>query len=790
MRLIARLFLVLLFLLAVAAVAGWVWLRQSLPQLEGEIRVAGASAPVQVIRDPEGVPHIFAANERDGWFAMGFVHAQDRLWQMEFQRRVGAGRIAEVLGERAFDTDRLMRTLGIARTAERIVAKLDNETRAGLEAYAAGVNAYLATRPTLPVEFIAMRVEPEPWKPADSVAWLLVMSWDLSGNWRSELGRLRYAAKLGPEKAAEFLPVYPGDKPVPFPDFKALYAEMAPAAAAMLAVSPDTGEAVGSNNWVVDGTRTTSGKPLLANDPHLGLQAPALWYLAHVSTPQGNVVGGTLPGMPFIVLGRNDRLAWGFTTTNGDTQDLFVERVAPQDATSYVTPEGTAPFDVRDEVIKVGSESRTIKVRTTRHGPVISDVVASAAAAAPAGHVFSLAWAALTENNATARAGFALNRAKNADELIAALRDYHAPQQNIVYADSEGRIGFVSPALVPKRKPGNEAMGRVPVPGWDAKYDWDGFLAFDDLPQARDTGKVVTANNRITPPGYPHYISSDWFPPYRADRIEELLAAEAKHSRQTFAKMQADDESRLAREMLPVVKAAAPQTEGGKRLQGSMNGWRGRMSADSGDALAFAGWYRELTRLVYQDDIGEMFTDGWDMRAQFMLSVMKNENGMGKWCDDVRTPEAETCAGMASRALDLAAKDLEERYGAPEKWRWGTAHYAAGSHRPFGFVTGLAEFFNVEPPSAGDTYTVNVGHYYIRDAKQPYSNRHAPSLRAIYDFENLDASMYMHSTGQSGNFLSPWYRNYATRWADVDFITIPTKREAVQEKGKTLTLRP
>lgn len=788
MRVLGKIVLALVVLLGVAVLAGWGWFQQSLPLIEGEVAVPGLGAPVQITRDAEGVPHIFAASERDGWFGMGYAHAQDRLWQMEFQRRVGAGRLSEILGERAYDTDRMMRTLGIARTAERIAARIDPETRASLEAYAAGVNAYLAAKPVLPIEFTALRVTPEPWQPADTVSWLLVMAWDLSGNWRSELGRLRYAAKLGPGRAAEFLPLPGGEKPPPLPDLKALYAEMSPLAGAMLALSPDVGEAVGSNNWVVDGARTVSGKPLLANDPHLGLQAPSLWYLAHLSTPQGNVVGGTLPGVPFVVLGRNDRIAWSMTTTNGDTQDLFVERIAPGDPQSYDTPTGPAKFDVREEVIRVGSEERRIRVRSTRHGPVLSDVVASAATVLPQGHVFALSWAALSETNATARAGLALNRARNADQLLAAARDFHAPQQNIVYADSDGRIGFVAPALVPKRKPENTVMGRVPVPGWDATYDWDGFLAFEDLPQTRDGGKIVTANNKVTPPGYAHFITFDWFPPYRADRVEELLAATDKHSRETFAKMQADDESRLARELLPVVRAAKPATEGGQRLLGALMGWKGRMAAASPEALGFAAWYRELTRLVYEDDIGELFTDGWDMRAQFMLSVLKDENGMGKWCDDVRTPAAETCADMASRALDLAAADLAKRYGDPAKWRWGAAHVAAGGHRPLGFFPGLGPFFNVEPESSGDTYTVNVGHFSIRDAERPYANRHAPSLRAIYDFADLEQSMFMQSTGQSGNVFSPWYRNFAERWAKVDYITIPTKREAIT--GKTLVLRP
>jgi penicillin amidase len=791
MKLAGKILAGLALVLVLAVTAAWLYLQQSLPRLDGEAQARGVGARVEIVRDREGVPHIFAKSARDGWFAMGYVHAQDRLWQMEFQRRVAQGRLAEFLGERAFETDRLFRTLGVARMAARIVDRMDADTRANLEAYSAGVNAYLAGDPVLPIEFHAFRLGFPAWKPEDSVGWLLVMAWDLSTNWRTELGRLRYSAKLGAQRAAELLPNYPGDTVPPLPDFRMLYAAIESDANALLARYPVREEAAGSNSWVLSGARTESGRPLLANDPHLGLQAPSVWYLAHVSTPEGNAVGGTLPGVPFITLGRNDHVAWTLTAANADTQDLFVERVAPGDAQSYVTPKGTAKFEVRDEVIRVGSEERRVRVRSTRHGPVISDAVKSAEDVAPAGHVLALAWAALSEENTAARAGFAMNRARNYDELLTALRDLTAPAISVVFADRAGRVGFVMPGAVPVRRADNAAMGRVPVPGWDAKYDWQGFLPFEKLPAIHDpaSGRIVTANHKITPPGYKPFISVDWFPAYRADRIEELLAQRPKHSIESFARMQADDLSRLARELLPIALAAKPANGAGRRAQALLQGWKGNMAVDSAAALVFAAWYRELTRLVYADELDDLFKEGWDMRAAFMISVMKGERGQERWCDDVRTPAKETCATQAARAFELAAKDLEERYGAIGGWRWGPAHTAASDHRPFGFVPYLARFFNVAPPTAGDTYSVNVGHFFIRDEARPFANRHAPSLRAIYDFADLDRSLYMHSTGQSGNVLSPWYASFAERWARVEYITIPARREAIVA-AHTLTLRP
>jgi penicillin amidase len=781
----------LILALGLALSGAWIYVNESLPTIDGETSVPGLGAAVDVVRDAEGVPHIFARSERDGWFAMGYVHAQDRLWQMEFQRRIAQGRLSELLGERAFDVDRLMRTLGIAREAQRIVERMDAETRANAEAYAAGVNAFLGQDPVLPVEFQAFRVKPERWKPADTMAWLLVMAWDLSSNWRIELARMRFASKLGPERAGEFLPAYPGDKPAPLPDFSRLYAEAAPAVDALFAAYPQPGEAIGSNSWVVSGAHTESGKPLLANDPHLGLQAPSLWYLAHLSTPSGNVVGGTLPGVPFVVLGHNDDLAWSMTTTNGDTQDLFVERVVPGDPESYVTPTGKARFEVREEVIRVGREERRIRVRSTRHGPVISDAVKGAAQAAPRGCVIAIQWAALTDRNAVMRAGFAMDRARNRTQFIEALRDFHAPHQNVVFADREGHIGFIAPALVPVRRADNLAMGREPVPGWDAKYDWQGFIPFEKLPALFDppSGRIVTANQKVTPPGYKPFISVDWFPPYRAQRIEELLASKPRHSLATFEAMQADRLSRLARELLPVARAAKPATDAGRKAQALLAGWKGDMAMHSGAPLAFEGWYRELTRLVYADELGALFHDSWDQRATFMIAVLKDEHGEARWCDDVRTKARESCAYQASRAFDLSAQDLERRYGAQAGWEWGAVHRAAGDHHPFAFVPLLGRLFDVSPETAGDSYTVNVGHFHIGDEERPFANRHAPSMRAIYDLADLDRSVFMQSTGQSGNVLSPWYASFAERWAKVQYITIPTRRESIAP-AHTLVLKP
>ena len=776
-------------LLLFAAAGAYAWLRSSLPRIDGTVALPGLEAPAEVLRDHEGIPHVFAKSARDATFALGYLHAQDRLWQMALQRRYAQGRVSEILGERGFDTDRLMRTVGFARQAARITARLDAGTRARLEAYSAGVNAYLASDPVLPVEFAALRTGFEPWKPEDCVAWLLVMSWDLSSNWRSELSRLRLATKVGPERASQIIPPYPGDQAKPLPDFKTLYAQLDGQARALLALSPGTEQAIGSNNWAVSGARSETGAPIVANDPHLGLQAPALWYLVHLQSPEGNVVGGTLPGLPFVVLGRNDGLALAFTTTNSDTQDLFVEKLVGDDG--YLTPQGPAKLEVRDEEIKVGAESRKVRIRTTRHGPVLSDAIGAMQDVAPKGYVMALAWAAMTDDNATMRAGFALNAARDRDALLAALRDFAAPHQNVVYADIAGHVGFIAPARVPVRSPDNEAQGRVPVPGWIAKYDWQGFLPYEDMPQVSDppAGAIVTANHKITPPGYRPFLSVDWFLPWRAQRIEALLAARPKHSLDSFAHIQGDVQSRLAVELLPVAMAARPGTGEGRAAQALMKGWNGEAVMDSAAPLVFEAWYRELTRLVYADELGELFGDSWEQRPGFMVSVMKGEPGYARWCDDVTTPEVETCDVMAARAFDRAAADLARRFGDRSAWRWGTAHEAASDHRPFGFVPRLAPIFNIAPQTPGDSYSVDVGSNIIRDEARPFANKHAGSLRAIYDLADLDRSRFMQSTGQSGNFISPWYKNLAERWARVEYVTIPADRAKI-DAAHVLRLEP
>ncbi|HEV2336684.1 MAG TPA: penicillin acylase family protein, partial [Stellaceae bacterium] len=460
-----------LLLLLILGGGAYLYLRSSLPQVEGRIVVKGLTAEVTIARDSDGIPLITASDDEDAAFGLGYAHAQDRLFQMELMRRNGAGRLAEIFGPQAVGIDRQMRVLGLYRLAEAEVALLPPPVRRGIEAYAAGVNAFLAThRGALPPEFLLLRFAPEPWRPADTLVWGKQMDLLLAGNYRAELLRARLLRTLSPEDLAVLYPEYPGDAPTTLAGLARIYRRL-PLDRFYAALPPAVGPIYASNNWVVDGAHSMSGKPLLANDPHLCFGAPGFWYLARLKTPGREIAGGTVAGAPFVVIGHNDRVAWGFTTTGGDVEDLFIEKVDPKDPGRYLLPDGgSEPFASREETIAVkGTAPVSLTIRATRHGPVLSDTLP--AGSAEAGYVLSLAATFLSGDDATAQALWGIDRAGDWNGFRTALESWVAPQENIDYGDRAGTIGFIAPGRIPIRKHGN---GRLPVPGWTGEYDWTG----------------------------------------------------------------------------------------------------------------------------------------------------------------------------------------------------------------------------------------------------------------------------------------------------------------------------
>ena len=776
----------LVLLALVTSAAGYVWLRQSLPVVDGERSLAGLEAPVEILRDRHAIPHIQGQSTTDVIFAQGYAHAQDRLWQMEFQRRIGAGRLAEVVGAEALPADRFMRTLGLYRLAEGSIAYLSEETRAWLDAYAAGVNAFLDDRSgPLPPEFLVFgHNEIEPWRPADSVVWVKMMALDLGGNWRTELLRARLATRLSSAQIADLWPTYPTEAPITLASL-ASDLDLDRLAAALPAEAPP---GIGSNGWVVSGDRSASGAPLLANDPHLGYRTPGAWYLVHLIAEDLELIGAGLPGVPGIVLGHNGEIAWGMTNTGTDTQDLFIERIDPEDPDRYLTPDGSAPFDVRTEVIAVeGADDVELTIRHTRHGPVISDLIGDAGDVAGDDNVLALAWTTLAEDDLGIETLFNLTKARDWASFQAAIDDHGSPQQNVFYADRAGHIGMAVPGRVPVRRSGD---GLWPVPGWTGDHDWIDVIPSDALPSRADPaeGQLINANNQIVPEDYPHLITAIWDPPHRARRIEALIG-DGNHDLDSFAAIQLDEFSLLADDFLPFMLGAKPSDERAKAARERLSAWDRVMRADAAEPLIFAAWYRAFTRLIHEDELGPLFSSYWGIRPQFIERVL---TARPAWCDDQTTAATETCHDLAGSALDLALDDLENRFGkAPSGWRWGEAHPARMDHAVLGQVPVLRHLVNIVRPVGGDSMTVNVGHYSHHDEADPFASIQGATYRGLYDLADLDRSRFIAATGQSGHPLSPHFQDLTDLWAAGE--TLPMTRNPARYREDALgrlQLRP
>ncbi len=776
---------VLVPVLLAAGALGW-YAERVLPQTDGTLSLTGLRGEVRIERDASGIPTIRAGSAEDAAFGLGFVHAQDRLWQLETHRRIGAGRLAEAFGASALESDKFLRALGVRRAAAAQWARTSPEVRASIEAYTAGVNAYLtqALR-ARPPEFVALGLQPEPWTPVDSVAWAIMMAWDLAGNWNTELLRMRLALRLPVARIDELIPPYPGDKPLITTDYAALYRELKVDAKlgtqAQLA-APESGiEGVGSNNWVVRGSHTTTGMPLLANDPHLKLSAPALWYFARLEAPGLKVAGATIPALSIVVLGQNEHIAWGYTNTGPDVQDLYLERINPDDPDQYQTPDGWAKFDTFAETIKVkGGADVLLTARATRHGPVISDAGVADGVIGPAArpaYALAMRWTALDDDPGTLDAGLAFNRAKSVAEFVAEAGKYVAPMQNMVVADREGHIGFVSAGRVPLRKPENDLKGQVPSPGWDARYDWTGFVEPTWTPRELDPprGWIASANQRIHPVDFPHYLTNEWAPPYRLQRIEQMLGARPLHDLNSLRDMQADVISLATTRLLPFIRKANSAHPLAAAAQQQFVGFDGTMAADKAAPLIFWAWARQLAQGLFADEMG---ADLWQRSGRSYRDAMEGvlERDDAWWCDDKSTPAVETCAQQVDAAFTRALDELQAVHGPDvAAWQWGRAHVARSEHRPFSRVKPLARWFELRTPVGGDTYTVNVSRVNLRpdgSTGELYLDEHGPSLRALYDLGDRSQSRFMLSSGQSGIPFSPLYRSFVERWTRVEYVPV------------------
>jgi penicillin amidase len=759
----ALLVLALLLMVAIGFVA-WAILG-SLPKISGEVRLANAalSAPLTIGRDSAGIIAITAQSDHDADFALGFVHAQDRLFQMEVMRRVGTGRLSELFGIRTLKTDKLMRLLDLERQAEAQYEAASPELRASLDAYAAGVNAYIAWQgfPLSP-EFLLLRwrdaplppmqLEPEPWRATDSLLWGRLMAWQLSGNADQEIENEQLRRTVN----ADLLPLLLREE-----GRQASLPEFAPTRSA-------------SNNWALSGSRTASGLPILANDPHLGLTAPGTWYMARITTPDGVRVGATVPGLPFLVIGSNGHVAWGFTTTHSDTQDLFEEHLSQDKPEHYDTPSGPRPFEVRREVIKVkGGADVVFNVRATRHGPLISDLE-------PEHYLhrrFSLAWTGFAPGDRTPEAFLKMNRARTAAEFKDALRDFHAPQQNVVFADTGGTIGFVAAGRVPTRRNiANESL--FPAPGWIDDYAWTGGLSFADLPQVSDPpdGAIVTANDDIRPARYLKFLGHSFDRPYRRDRIRALLAETPKATLEDMQRVQLDDFSgplfNFLRAHFPTVKPTAPI-----EIASAMASWDGRMATDRPEPLIATAWLYATAKRVLADDMGdERFRNWWQWQVDVLEDVMKDD----RWCDDRETPPAENCRDAVRAAFGDALEALRARYGEEWlKWSWGAGHEMQFRHPVFSNLPYIGERSIPRVAAPGDYFTINRGGMAVAADGARFADVHGPGMRLAVDMSHPDAPVFNLAGGQSGHPLSSHYSDLLPEWAAGTYRTFQNPAEDV-----------
>ncbi|WP_188969746.1 penicillin acylase family protein [Deinococcus aerolatus] len=777
---IGRGLLWLLLIVLVAVLGVVLWARAtSTPQVSGEVTLGGLSGPATVTRDRWGVPHIRAQTDEDAVFALGYVHWQDRAWQMDFQRRVVAGRLSEVLGAPALAQDKFLRTWGFQKAAETVLPALSEQARRLVQAYTAGVNAAMAQGQVAP-EFRILGYTPEPWKEVDSVSWSKLMAYDLGGNMEDEVLNTRVMQRLGQQGLDEVTAPYPADGPTILSGDELAKTGTQPGAGLDTATLPESAidalqahlnaarelglQAVpgkGSNDWVIGGSRTASGKPILADDPHLALTSPMLWYLADLQGPTLKAIGASIPGLPAIVIGRNERVAWGVTNTNPDVQDLYIE---PADAS----------FTQRQEIIKVkGGDDVTLTVRESRHGPVVSD-----AGASDVGPRVALRWTALQPGDTTMDAFLGLNYAQNWDDFKAALTRYVAPSQNFVYADVDGNTGYYAPGRVPLRDGWD---GSLPVSG-DGSREWTGFIPFEGLPHTYNPadGLVVTANNKVVPDSYAYSLGNErnWAEPYRAARITDLLTAKPDGlTVQDVKAVQLDTVSLVWQDMKDALLATQPDGELSRQALELLRGWDGNMRADAVAPTVFEAWLMQLQKMA-QDELGNAATLN-------SLSVLKQLQSDGELCRNVAA-QIQNCAAELRASLGRAADDLSARLGAdPADWTYGRLHQVASNHRAFGDVTALAWLFNHSAPTSGGTNTVNVA----RPEQGTFRQTHGASYRQIIDLSDMNSSVFIGSLGQGGNPLGDHVSDQQPMWIEGQYLPMSTDA-ADWGRVRTLTLTP
>ena len=790
------------------------FLSQSLPNYNKTVQFSHLIAKTEIVRDTANVPHIFATNDHDTLFALGYVHAQDRLWQMTMLRRTAQGRLSELFGKKTLSIDKVVRRLGIYSAAYNSISALRPSTQLKLNAYAQGVNARLkeinsgALGRGAPEFFIFSNAIAR-WSPADSLAIIKLMGLQMSSHLESEVLRARLSLILNNDRLKDILPDVPGPGQAVLNDFASLFPTLPRLQAnenmPQQAFSPFKPIALSgaSNAWAALPGRSASRGTLLANDPHLSLTAPSIWYLARLELETGGVIGGTIPGVPVVLVGRSAHLGWGLTTANIDDTDVYIEKVNPENPNEYLSLNEFVPFIKKQSIIKIkDSTSITIDLLWTENGPVLPSNHYNLGAITPEGYVTSVAWTLLSAHDTSIEAPFDVMASHSVQSAMKASRAYVAPGQNLILAD-KNQIAMRTIGALPKRDPRNQSRGRMPTAGWLSVNRWQGMFDQSVNPVfLNPTGGVLgNTNNKYIDRPFPEHISYDWSDTQRVQRWVRLMQNREAHTRDSFIEAQLDSISPTARTILPLIGAelwfqskGTPFNRLLEQRKVALNllaNWNGEMNEHLPEPLIYSAWIRALQVRLVQDELGPLSKEFSQVKPLFIERVYRNIDGAGQWCDVVQSEPIETCAAMAQLALDDALTELLNTYSNDiNGLRWGEAHQATHDHPVLGKIPVLKWFVNIRHSTSGGDNTLQRGKT-IGTGPNPYLNVHAGAYRGVYDFADPNSSVFIISTGQSGHPLSRHYDNLAELWRRGEYVPMSLD-ESLARAGATgvTTLSP
>lgn len=804
-----------MIILSVIAVIGlYFLLSRSLPTYDKTVSVSGLIAPVEIVHDNANVPHIFAQNDPDVFFGLGYAHAQDRLWQLTILRRTAQGRLSEVFGTRTIEIDKILRRFDIYGAAIKSVEAQDKRTLEALKAYSAGVNARLqeinesALGRGAPEMFVFSNPI-APWQPADSIALIKLMAAQLSGHLSNEVLYARASLALDDEaRLADIMPLDPGSGIAALPEYASFWqGETLPTMTAQAAPPQHPlfpfkkpAFAGASNAWAAAPARSASGGTLLANDPHLGFTAPGTWYLARLELSSGGVIGGTIPGIPAVITGRSASLGWGVTSSYMDDQDVFIEKVNPDNSNEYLTPEGYKPFVTGRSIIRIkDAEPVTLTRRWTENGPVLPGSQFGLDQITPSGHVASLSWTALSPRDTSISALIDLMYAQTIEDALDAGTRYIAPSQNIVLVDRND-IALKTVGAMPRRSADHESQGRMPARGWIADNRWQGVSPYAANPEfvSPPGGVLGNTNNKTVDRPFPLHVSFVWGDTQRVYRWRKLMQNREVHTRDSFIEAQLDTVSFTARSLLPLIgadlwftgeSAPADTTEGQRRraLQ-LLSNWNGEMSEHQPEPLIYAAWIRALQKRLIEDQLGPVADEFTHPNPVFIERVYRDVDGASAWCDVIQSSPVETCTDIARLALDDALVWISERYGtALESLRWGDVHQATHDHPVLGQVPVLRYFVNIRQSTSGGDNTLLRGRT-RGTGEDPFHNVHGAGYRGVYDFADPDSSVFISATGQSGHFLSRHYDDLAQLWRRGEYIPMSLDPELARAAAVGVTV--